>query len=260
MMKINSNNKEENEMNMTDYNDFLTEIKNSSFWKVIIRPQKFIENRISGIDKLSDIITNNNVRLRGWNYPHLDHINIVFRNDFMGSWVEFLQLKEIWKFYISGQFENYFAFWEDIYNNKKELLNRVHGSLIMFMKIRNKVIKTNKFLEVDSTIYRIAEIYLFALNLAQNKILGDNIVIEIELLNTTGRVLFIWDIGRELHDIYDCSDDIKIKKTVTKTQLIGENDNLIVETSLDIFHRFGWINIDSSLIINILNKFKDKRF
>lgn len=247
-------------MNINELNKFLNEIKENSYWKVIIRPQIFKEDRISEISELKKIIENNNVRIRGWNYPHLNRKNIIFGNDFLGSCVEFLQIKEIWRFYLSGQFENYFAFWEDMYKDKQVLKQQVINSLFMFSEISNKNFETDKFMEIDSTIYRIAEIFTFALNLAQKEILGENIVMEIKLLNNIGRILFIWDFGRELYGIYESGSDIEIKRQITKSQLIGENDQLIVNTVLDIFHRFGWINVDSSLIINILNKFKNKRF
>lgn len=245
-------------MNENTFNNNKLLIKSKPYWEVVLRPQMFIENRIES-NLLKDLLTSNRIKLRGWDYPHWDREHNIIGNNFIGSYSSFRQIEEIWKFYASGQFENQFAFWEDIYPDKPQLKTQALYSLLTTQITKNNI-RGDKFLEIDSTIYRVAEIYLFLSNLVIDKRFGENFVVEINLKSTEGRILFIWEQGRELHNKYECGiDNIEVKRKITKSQLIGETDELIVDTAKEIFTKFRWTNVDSSLLYQIVNNLKNKK-
>ena len=61
------------------------EIKSRGYWEVVIRPLKFNEKRLESLKACSDLVLENKVRLRGWDYPHLSSKYDVVSGD---SWVE----------------------------------------------------------------------------------------------------------------------------------------------------------------------------
>lgn len=244
--------------NETILNSFKNNIVGQPNWKIIIRPQKFIEERIKMKD-IESLILKNNIRLRGWDYPHWDKNNNIYGSNYVGSFTEFSQIEELWKYYLSGQFENYFSFWEDKYPDQNLLMNRATRSLLI-PTFSGKDLKNRKYLEVDSVIYRVAEIFMFSVNLAQAEVLGENIIIEISLNKTEGRTLFIWDTGRELHDLYECNTEgVEISRKLSKTELISKNKEIIIKAVEEIFHKFRWVNVSISLLERVLNNFKNKR-
>lgn len=56
----------------TSPNPIVEEIKSSAYWRVVIRPAKYDENRLKSAKQCFDIIDASKVSLRGWDYPHLD--------------------------------------------------------------------------------------------------------------------------------------------------------------------------------------------
>lgn len=49
------------------------------------------------------------MRLRGWDYPHVDPIGYIRGNDWIQSGSDFGNHVEIWRFYQSAQFAHQFA-------------------------------------------------------------------------------------------------------------------------------------------------------
>src|SRR3989337_3033873 len=83
----------------------LEKIKSRGYWRVVIRPGRFVEKRIRDITVLYPIIQKTTVELRGWDFPHVDpHINPHIDVDWVGQESEWEEFLEIWRFYRSGQF------------------------------------------------------------------------------------------------------------------------------------------------------------
>src|SRR5581483_8451600 len=92
----------------------LEDIQSRGHWRVVIRPSTFVDPRVPDIVTLKPILEKIAVRLRGWDYPHVDdrtpvHIDL----DWIGqefSWQDYL---EIWRFYQSGQLIHIAGMMED---------------------------------------------------------------------------------------------------------------------------------------------------
>jgi len=96
--------------------DVKEKIKSKGYWKIVIRPSTFVEKRILSLKECVDIIRDNKVLLRGWDYPHYD----LSKNPPPGEnyveqffcWEDYGHL-EAWRYFQSGQFAHYLAVWED---------------------------------------------------------------------------------------------------------------------------------------------------
>ena len=84
--------------------ELLTEIKSRGYWRIVVRPQSFVEERLE-YASLLDVIGSTSVRIRGWDFPHLGREEEIERQkDYVGTRVTWSSYREYWRFYQSGQF------------------------------------------------------------------------------------------------------------------------------------------------------------
>ena len=89
--------------------DILSEIRKTAYWRVLIRPTEFQQDRIASLSACLDTIEKAKVSLRGWDYPHTERNQIVRGQEFIEHQVNFMGHAEYWRLYQSGQFVNYFS-------------------------------------------------------------------------------------------------------------------------------------------------------
>lgn len=53
-------------------NDHMGKVRSRGYWRVVIRPAAFVEGRVANILDLPKILATCAVRLRGWDYPHIN--------------------------------------------------------------------------------------------------------------------------------------------------------------------------------------------
>lgn len=171
-----------------DFKSTLSTIKAHGYWKVHVYPNSINFIPIEPINKGKEIIRSASVQFRGWDYPHFptqisDYQNIYVANDKLEAWVDYNQHKEIWRLYNTGQFFHLFSLWED-------WLKESGASPKL------KEIPPGTILEMTWTIHSITEVYAFIRNLVQSGLYESEIVVEITLVGSKGRKLFILDPGR----------------------------------------------------------------
>ena len=83
----------------------------------MIRPTSFDELHIAEHSELLRIVERNSVRLRGWDYPHIDYKSEQERgSDWACQEFQWEDELEVWRLYQNGQFIHYFALagdWRD---------------------------------------------------------------------------------------------------------------------------------------------------
>lgn len=215
----------------------MEKIKQSGYWKVIIRPTEFKESLLSNLDDCKDIIKSCKVMLRGWDYPHIGRQDITISgNDSVESYCDWPEggYFEYWRFYQSGQFIHYFSMRED-YSIDEEKIKKIQQHLYT---------KSIKFLSIISTLYSVTEIFVFAYGLATKNVLGNNAEISIELGNSEGRQLFFWDnFSRHLDRNYICTfrdENPLIKRIIPKEELIANYDKIALDVCIELFKKFNW--------------------
>jgi hypothetical protein len=175
------------------------------------------------------------VRLRGWDYPHLDREGRANGNDWIASWVNWERHIEYWRLFQSGQFIHHFAFWEDYEPHENlDAANRRFGNANGFT--------ARTFLDPVGMLYTLTEIYQFASRLALAGILGAACTVELALLGTLDRVLWTTDPGRAWFGLYRCTqtDIARPAHRPTSVDIIERPDAMALEAALWFFERFGW--------------------
>lgn len=239
----------------------IEKIKEKGYWKVIIRPTKFMENRISNKDEAAKIIQESKIVFRGWDYPHIDHREGIVRSgsDSVSSFCDWPEGGhfEFWKFYLNGQFVHYFSMRED-YEMSEEEKEKIRGSF-PFSKLDKEA---DRFLSIISALYSITEIHFFAANLAKLGNFSKETEMVIELGNVEGRVLFFWgEPFRHLFQAYTCRyQPIVEKRTFLTKDLMSDPANLALDFTIDIFKEFNWKNANKNVFVEDQKKLIERRY
>ena len=238
----------------------INKIKENGYWKIIIRPVDYKENRISNKDEVAKIAENSKIVFRGWDYPHIDHHEGIVRSgsDSVSSycdWVEGGHL-EFWKLYLNGQFIHYFSMREDF-----EIDDEYKQKVIQQVPSLNPDQKINGLFSIINALYSITEIFFFASNLAKISKYGDETEIVIELNNTKDRMLFFWDSsGRFLSQSYICRyQPIKESIIIRTDDLITNTADLALDFTINLFKEFNWKNANKNVFISDQTKLIEKR-
>lgn len=242
-------------------NDLIKKIKGYGYWRVLIRPNKFDPNLIPSIQDARQIIEDNKVVLRGWDYPHSDRELKTASEDSIESVCNWDSgpVYEYWRYYLSGQFIHYFATREDS-RIDKEGAEKIK-SRILFPE--DKIDGAKSFLGILSTLYTFTEVFFFASRLAQNGNLGDDSIhIEIALNKVKNRMLYVEDVGRDLHRPYICSfadDKIVMTFDLNKSDLISNYAEFALNNTIKLFEYFNWENPSKQILEEDQRKFLERR-
>lgn len=241
--------------------ELINKIKQKGYWKVIIRPVDYEEKRVANKDIAAEIVENNKIVLRGWDYPHIDHDDGVVRSgpDSVSSFCDWSEGGhfELWKFYLNGQFVHYFSMVED-YHLSPEERQRISDSFHF-----SEPSESNQdFLSIINAIFTITEIFLFAANLAKSAKFGEQTEIIVELGDVESRTLFFWgEPFRHLFQAYTCKyQPIEEKRIIQTEDLIKNTADLALDFAMDIFKEFNWKDANKSVFIGDQKKFLEKRY
>ncbi|HEX9215906.1 MAG TPA: hypothetical protein VF864_02915 [Gemmatimonadales bacterium] len=206
------------------------EIRSRGYWRVNIRPSVFIAER-AALRDLEAIARDAVVQLRGWDYPHFPRDGVTRGNDFIEAATEaaFISHLEVWRLYQSGQFIHVFSMREDW----------VEGTPLPGLGN----VKPGELLSLESTLYTITEIFLFAARLAQRMALGPEIVVEYGLFGLANRRLETFNPERDsLFLTHGKANTPSFERTVTeKAERIGARaPEIALEQTLKLYERFGW--------------------
>ncbi len=244
--------------------NLLETIKKKGYWKIIVRPVERVDIRIKTTPELKEVITKSNIRLRGWDYPHINResgIEAAPHSSVMSleNWPDMGHL-EYWQYYQDGQFIHFFSMLED-YRMTEEKKEELANSYV-FSKLKDKTID-NKYLSVLNALYSVTEIYLFTKKMIENISLdrNSNIEIIIELHGVKNRTLCFWDHGfRELFNAYTCKyNPIVLKSQYCVDELVDKYANLSLEKTMQIFNEFNWNNPDPEVFAKDQKKLLERR-
>lgn len=214
--------------------ELLTKLKSRGYWQFIIRPSLFNESTISTLDICHQLIRENKVSLRGWDFPHYPDYSRECTNNvgFIECGIDWSYFVEYWRFYQSAQFVFLKGFWEDWNEQAEELFTT------------NKKLKPNTVIDLLYLVYTLTECFEFAARLASRGILGNSCVIEVSLHNCKNRQLITLDPGRHLFATYTCNVDTIPYKIEIKSDEILRDPALLARKAMHfIFKLFNWMNV-----------------
>jgi len=218
----------------------LEKIKSRGYWRVVIRPGRFVEKRIQEILTLYPIIEKTSVNLRGWDFPHVDtHTNPQIDVDWVGQESEWEQFLEIWRFYQSGQFVDLAGIWEDWRDQSKR-------------RPTGQEREPDLLLGTGDALFRFTEIFEFAARLALTEA-GDELMhIEVTISGLAGRKLWVDSHNRApMFRNYEASlDELPFKLELSRDELVAQPRELALKPTIDLFARFGW-KADAAILRDI---------
>ena len=206
----------------------LDKIRSRGYWRVVIRPMTFVQDRIPSIASLRPIIEKTSVDLRGWDFPHIDpHVNIDIHEDWIEQAFEWLEYLEVWRLYQSGQFVDIVAIPSDWFDQSS------HGPAGWEVETR---------LPIVDALFTLTEIFEFASRLALTEAGDDPVHIEITLAGLAGRELFVGDPGRApLFRRYTTQmSEFKRTFNMSRSELVASAKDLALTEALELFSHFGW--------------------
>ncbi len=214
--------------------DLIKTIKSGGYWRVNFQP--IVLQNIPSLQKCSEIIEKNKVRLRGWDYPHVQ----IMQNENGGmqpcgnyweSWTDWGASKEFWRMYKSGQFLYYKALREDWYEGD------------FFYNDLGPLIKPLTSLSViGSVIFEVTEMFEFLSRLLQEGLYKEGVLVSISLENIKNRILRV-DDSRRLPFSYERktgASKVEYGKVLSADEVINNSKLLANSFIREVFDLFGW--------------------
>lgn len=234
-------------------NDIIKKIKSGPYWRVNIRPYEFEEEKIGSLSEVLKLLVECKISLRGWDFPHIDNKNTFNGQDFVQSDFDYGDIIEFWRFFKSGQFIHYFSVYEDLYMKS----NQKNPSSMWEAKSNDK---PSGYVGITTTIYRMTEIYEFAMRLAQKGIYDKGISITITLSGIKNFRLFYFEPERVLFQPYIARfNDIKLESKLLIQELLAKGHDEAVKKSIQVFEIFNWVDCPDKVFIEDQKKFLERR-
>lgn len=209
----------------------LEKILSRGYWKIIVRPEKFLPDKIA-YNALLPIVQNSAVDIFGGGFPNVvQDIPISRGTKCIGQEIGTDHFLEIWYLYQSGQFLHYSDILDDWINVIDQLFTSPQW-------------KPGKFLSIEEVIRQFTGIFVFASRLALTDIYSKDlyVVIDVLLKNLQGRYLYISTPGKvPLRRPYEAQiSEFLYTTRIQKDELIARPKELALRASSELFLRFGW--------------------
>jgi hypothetical protein len=210
-------------------------------WQVIIHPATYEPELVTSLNGCFELVEQTKVRLRGWDFPHLSHLDEerIKGNNWVGSWASFMNEYEYWRLYQTGQFIHFHALEEAVNigwcESTREMArnNLRHRTDIDWSKVPG-------FISYLNCLYRLTEIFEFAARICQKGVWKGTLTFSIHLKGIQGYVLTM-DPRRNFSNHWASSENVLGKAWELDTgELVAASTDLSLRAANWFFERFGW--------------------
>ena len=217
----------------------LNKIRSRGYWRVEIRPTEFQADRIPQNEDLFRIVEKNSVRLRGWDYPHIDYARPPLRgNDWVGQEFDRDDKIEVWRIYRSGLFTHYFTIHGDWRDHSRHWPPESGSGW-----------EWGRELNYLSTIYSFVEIFEFASRLALSLAGAGQMSVEIDMNGLANRRVISTDDDIAMFEDHTTqASEWKYLWEGSQTDLIAWPRDLAALAAQDFFKRFG-LNLSTRVLL-----------
>ena len=208
----------------------LEEIRSRGYWKVVVRPTTFVEKRVLDKKTLEHILRTTSVSLKGWNFPHVDDFcELDSGTDWIGQEIAWDIIRELWRFYQSGQFIHYIGMIEDWgYSSTGQLLPS-NGE---YRRV---------YLDVRDVVAQFTEVFEFAARLSFTEAGDSGTHIEIAAGNIEDHVLALPARPGEVYRIPQARKPSMTYITdLSNGNLVADKRDLALKASMEFFRCFNW--------------------
>jgi len=225
----------------------LAELKTRGYYRINFRPREYRSDALE-LSACQDLVQENKVSLRGWDYPHFPkELELNVRDDHYEGWTNWAGYREVWRLYQSEQFIILRALRED------------WASESMFQDLQ---LQPGSVLSViGSLVYELTEACEFLARLHRAGLYGEGAVLRIRLSGTRGRALWIDDRGRvPLLHTYRCdADEITFEKALSASELVVGDPSLAIAAIRHVLDRFGWHNPSDDVVDTLATDYLRRR-
>jgi hypothetical protein len=209
--------------------DLLEQIRTRGYWRVEIRPTRFIADRLPEITSLFPLVERLSVRFRGWDYPHIDQRNRPhIDQDWVGQDFAWAHYREIWRLYQSAKFLHLFGLSED-WRDASELWPAPPGW------------EAGQNLYAMSALQTYTEVYEFAARLSLAIPGDDPFYVGTRLANLRGRSLAGDQSTLFWADHYVAQiSQFEWNRELERGEMVARSRDLAAEAAKELLARFGW--------------------
>lgn len=216
------------------------EFTGKPYLTVAIRPEQYDAQRLT-LARCREILRSQSVRIRGWDFPHVDANQPVNGNGFVFGSIKFMQHIEAWRFATSGQFLFKGHLWDAVNESFQETMTKAaEYSTKPFAG--EKWSEIRGFISFVGLIFSCTEICMLAARLAQAVPYDEGSVhFEINLRNILGYALASSEPGVSLHALYMAQvKEIHYNRDVDAQDLIASPSSIARSVLRSIFEKFNW--------------------
>lgn len=211
----------------------------NGYWELISYPVDYDGNRIADLTNAGKYVSDSQVVLRGWYFPHIDRENLSNFGKGKQSFTISKRYIEGWRLYQSGLFIWRRAFWEDIEGRKE------NGKPI---------------LSFISAIYSITEFLLFLKRLYADSLQVPDIYLSIELNQCKERKLVSLDpLVAFWGPCISSEDMICVEEVLKVVDLQAEYKEIAGKYIKRVFQIFNWEDITDEVIDSWQRKLLERK-
>ena len=211
-------------------------------WRVALRPEEYVAERIPTLAGCFETVSNTKVRLRGWDFPHVPgrHGGHTVGSDHVAAWTEFAGHIEYWRLYQSGQFFTLMAVREAAderwAEQLRELARSHYGGAV-------KLDAVPGFFSLLNFLYTVTEIFEFASRLTEASVYTGAVEVTIHIRGVQGFGL-LPDFDRAWWEHYPLSQgSLGRSWLLPAAELVSGRGAAALEATIWFFERFGWMSI-----------------
>ena len=204
-------------------------IKTKGYWRVNFRPRAFPVEPLA-LERCRHLVEQSNVRLRGWDYPHVstrndDEGSFEYCGNYVESWTDWGHHPEFWRFFKSTQFLHYRAIAEDWVDGDD-----------------NRRRPSGPHISVTGAIYSITEILEFLFRLHRNGAYESGAQVNISIENSAQRELWISDPMRMPFSYPRATgaQRVVLNRELASDDLKRSSPELSIMLCQEFFDNFGW--------------------
>lgn len=208
-------------------------------WRVTYRPATYVENRIESLSRCYAIVSREQVRLRGWDFPYLpaSRAELVEGRRWIGAWSNFMGHIEYWRFYQSTQFLYLGAVREVSEDGWREKLRGQQRFLD-----KPDISDVPGFVSITNLIFNVTEIFEFAARLSQAEVYLEPLDISIQLIGIRGFTLAADRDWSWPYAFAASEAELSFQQTFVPAELVASAADSALNCAVWFFERFGWLN------------------
>ena len=228
--------------------ELLKKMRSRGYWKVIIRPTDFVENRIENPADLYRLLDKSAAHTRHWRFgfPHIQPESKTCREkDWIGQEFQWGRYLELWRFYQSGQlvvFRGLYGDWAD------------HAPATPPVPVE---LDLRAYLEAEDALLQLTEVFQLAASLTFTAAAADCVHLAASLHNIERRRLILYR-GTSPHTIATAApsavDEFVYRREFPKITLAIQAQELALQAAGELFRHFDW-NPPGSLLQDIQANF-----